>query len=137
MCVCVCVLQVKNMLPKVDRERVANFMCHNIQTADKYYAMNLNPTQANETRALFEAALKGEDNTVAAENQPSTSGERKQKVREDASLSDGSTTPEETKVMYQESGTSAGDSEEEEEDEDEEQMARQLPVRSAILTGHI
>ncbi|XP_052371744.1 uncharacterized protein LOC127928571 [Oncorhynchus keta] len=129
------VTHVKNMLPKVDRERVANFMCHNIQTADKYYAMNLNPTQANETRALFEAALKGEDNTVAAENQPSTSGERKQKVREDASLSDGSTTPEETKVMYQESGTSSGDSEEEEEDEDEEQMARQPPETPPKVTN--
>lgn len=132
-----CVLQVTNMLPKVDRERVANFMCHNIQTADKFYAINLNPSQANETRALFEAALKGEDTIVAAENQPYTSGKRKRKVREDASLSEGSTPPEETMVMYQESGTCAGGSEEEEEDEDEEQTARQPPVRSAILTGHI
>ncbi|XP_071212416.1 uncharacterized protein [Salvelinus alpinus] len=123
------VTHVKNMLPKIDRERVANFMCHNIQTADKYYAMNLNPSQANETRELFEAALKGVDNTVAAENQPSTSGNITQKVREDAPLSEGSTTSEETKVVYQESGTSTSNSEEEDEkDEDEEQMARQPPV---------
>ncbi|XP_064864491.1 uncharacterized protein LOC115106237 [Oncorhynchus nerka] len=74
-----------------------------------------------------EAAMKGEDTTVAAENQHSTSGKRKRKVREDASLSEGSTTPEKTKVMYQESGTSAGDSEVVEEDEDEEQTARQPP----------
>ncbi|XP_041737755.1 uncharacterized protein LOC121570363 [Coregonus clupeaformis] len=95
------VTHVKNMLPKADRERVANFMCHDIQTADKFYAINLNPAQASETKALFQAALKGEDTSVAAENQASTSSKRKRKAGEEDSLSEGSTTPEKTKVMYQ------------------------------------
>ncbi|XP_045075989.1 uncharacterized protein LOC123489626, partial [Coregonus clupeaformis] len=126
------VTHVKNMLPKADRERVANFMCHDIQTADTFYTINLNPSQASETRALFEAALKGEDTSVTTENQASTSSKRKRKAREEDSLSEGSTTPEEIKVMYQESGPSSRDSEEEEV-EDEERTARQ-PVTPSKLT---
>ncbi|XP_041729375.2 uncharacterized protein LOC121560452 [Coregonus clupeaformis] len=126
------VTHVKNMLPKADRERVANFMCHDIQTADTFYAINLNPSQASETRALFEAALKEEDTSVTTENQASTSSKRKRKAREEDSLSEGSTTPEEIKVMYQESGPSSRDSEEEEV-EDEERTARQ-PVTPSKLT---
>ncbi|XP_045076884.1 uncharacterized protein LOC123491066 [Coregonus clupeaformis] len=114
------VTHVKNMLPKADRERVDNFMCHDIQTADTFYAINLNPSQASETRALFEAALKGEDTSVTTENQASTSSKEREHH------------PEETKVMYQESGPSSRDSEEEEV-EDEERTARQ-PVTPSKLT---
>ncbi|CAB1340592.1 unnamed protein product [Coregonus sp. 'balchen'] len=74
------------------------------------------------TSIVTHAALKGEDTSVAAENQASSKNKRK--AREEDSLSEGSTTPEETKVMYQESGTSSRDSEEEEV-KDEEQTARQ------------
>ncbi|CAM4539474.1 unnamed protein product [Leuciscus chuanchicus] len=48
-----------------DRLKVSKFMCHDVQTADKFYVTNLSATQALEHRKLFEAALLGEDNTVA------------------------------------------------------------------------
>lgn len=38
-----------------DRLKVTKFMCHDVKTADKFYAMNLTAKQAMEHRRLFEA----------------------------------------------------------------------------------
>lgn len=40
-------------------------MCHDVQTADRFYVTNLSAKQALEHRRLFEAALEGEDNSTA------------------------------------------------------------------------
>lgn len=40
-------------------------MCHDVQTADKFYVTSLSAKQALEHRRLFEAALEGEDNSAA------------------------------------------------------------------------
>ncbi|XP_034149987.1 uncharacterized protein LOC109615425 isoform X2 [Esox lucius] len=91
-------------------------MCHDTRTADRFYAISLNPTQAMEVRSLFQAALEGEDQVPVSQRHPSTSkpSERcKGKAAEDESLSEGSTSSEATKVQYQESGTSSPGSESE------------------------
>ncbi|ROL48099.1 hypothetical protein DPX16_2681 [Anabarilius grahami] len=44
-----------------DRMKVAKFMCHDVRTADKFYAMNLMAEQVLEHRRLFEQVLEGAD----------------------------------------------------------------------------
>ncbi|CAM4574980.1 unnamed protein product [Leuciscus chuanchicus] len=48
-----------------DRLKISKFMCHDVQTADRFYVTNLSAKQAVEHRRLFEAALEGEDNSAA------------------------------------------------------------------------
>ncbi|CAM4574788.1 unnamed protein product [Leuciscus chuanchicus] len=48
-----------------DRMKIAEFMCHDVLTADKFYVTNLSTKQAVEHRMLFEAALQGEDVSAA------------------------------------------------------------------------
>ncbi|XP_052002628.1 uncharacterized protein LOC127657771 isoform X1 [Xyrauchen texanus] len=48
-----------------NRMKIAKFMCHDVQTADRFYVTNLSVKQAVEHRMLFEAALKGEDDSTA------------------------------------------------------------------------
>ncbi|XP_073695497.1 uncharacterized protein [Garra rufa] len=43
------------------RMKIAKFMCHDVQTADRFYVTNLSTKQAIEHRMLFEAALQGVD----------------------------------------------------------------------------
>ncbi|XP_016373395.1 uncharacterized protein LOC107712588 [Sinocyclocheilus rhinocerous] len=51
----------KNTHCPENRHKVAQFMCHDTSTADRFYALNLDAKQAAEHRHLFEAALEGED----------------------------------------------------------------------------
>ncbi|XP_067301019.1 uncharacterized protein [Pseudorasbora parva] len=53
----------KNTHNPGDRHKVSQFMCHDTSTADRFYALNLDATQAREHRRLFEAAVEGEDTT--------------------------------------------------------------------------
>ncbi|XP_057204406.1 translation initiation factor IF-2-like [Triplophysa rosa] len=119
----------KNSHGTDSRQKVAQFMCHDTSTADKFYAVNLNARQAVEHRRLFEEALEGveasptrADDTLAARKRPikrkgKMSGlERSKKQRAESpcfSLTPGSTSSEEAEtVPYQESGVSALESEE-------------------------
>ncbi|XP_028971984.1 uncharacterized protein LOC109615520 [Esox lucius] len=47
-------------------------MCHDTRTADRFYTISLNPTQAMEVRSLFQAALEGEDQIPQARATPQT-----------------------------------------------------------------
>ncbi len=79
-CVCVCVsvcmstllshwlrfllsVQAKNSHKPEERYKISQFMCHDTSTADKFYAVNLNPKQAVEHRLLFEQALEGPESS--------------------------------------------------------------------------
>lgn len=71
---CLCSLQVKNVLSNADGEMLADFMCHDSQMEDKRYATN--PSEAGETSAFLETALKGEDT-----NPPEKEGGRRKRKR--------------------------------------------------------
>ncbi|KAK7172406.1 hypothetical protein R3I93_004665 [Phoxinus phoxinus] len=45
--------------------KMAKLMCHDVQTADRFYVTNLSTKQDVEHRRLFEAALQGEDISTA------------------------------------------------------------------------
>lgn len=75
-CVCVCVyvytpkslatllsVQAKNSHKPEEWYKISQFMCHDTSTADKFYAVNLNPKQAVEHRLLFEQALEGPESS--------------------------------------------------------------------------
>ncbi|XP_056308662.1 uncharacterized protein LOC130220326 [Danio aesculapii] len=51
----------KNSHSSEDRRKVAQFMCHDTSTSDKFYALHLGPLQAREHRRLFERALVEEE----------------------------------------------------------------------------
>ncbi|XP_048038383.1 uncharacterized protein LOC125263417 [Megalobrama amblycephala] len=55
------VINAKNSHTPGDRQKVAQFMCHDISTADRFYALNLDAKQVAEHCRLFEAAVEGED----------------------------------------------------------------------------
>ncbi|KAI7811778.1 hypothetical protein IRJ41_018877 [Triplophysa rosa] len=83
----------KNSHGTDSRQKVAQFMCHDTSTADKFYAVNLNARQAVEHRRLFEEALEG--------------------VEASSTRADDTTSSQEAEtVPYQESGVSALESEE-------------------------
>ncbi|XP_048010905.1 uncharacterized protein LOC125244732 [Megalobrama amblycephala] len=64
----------KNLHTPGDRQKVAQFMCHDTSMADRFYALNLDARQAAECRRLFEAAVEGED--TAPGSPKSKSGKR-------------------------------------------------------------
>nr|XP_023999391.1 uncharacterized protein LOC112077013 [Salvelinus alpinus] len=68
------VSHVKNVLSNADGEMLADFMCHDSQMEDKRYATN--PSEAGETSAFLETALKGEDT-----NPPEKEGGRRKRKR--------------------------------------------------------
>ncbi|CAM4574988.1 unnamed protein product [Leuciscus chuanchicus] len=81
-----------------DRLKISNFMCHDVQTADKFYVTNLSSKQALEHRRLFEAALEGEDHSAAGikrvrRGHKQETPRKKAKVTEESSqeTSDGAT----------------------------------------------
>ncbi|KAL1249532.1 hypothetical protein QQF64_020537 [Cirrhinus molitorella] len=61
-----------------DRHKVAQFMCHDTATADRFYALNLDAKQAAEHRRLFDAAVVG-DETEEAEVSPEKATTSKRK----------------------------------------------------------
>nr|XP_055065242.1 uncharacterized protein LOC129447502 [Misgurnus anguillicaudatus] len=113
----------KNSHSPDNRRKVAQFMCHDTSTADKFYAMNLNSRQAVEHRRMFEQALLGEDGSpekaagseVGTKRKVKTQGGRsgKRAGAKEASPSEStssSSSEEEEKVPLQESGVSTLDS---------------------------
>ncbi|KAI2647251.1 hypothetical protein H4Q32_026407 [Labeo rohita] len=100
-----------------NRLKISKFMCHDVKTADKFYVTNLSAQQAMEHRRLFESALEGPEQSPTKLATPikrkrSAKKPRASKKPPPASseLTSGSTTPEETEVRYQESGTSSPES---------------------------
>ncbi|XP_051741200.1 uncharacterized protein LOC127507812 [Ctenopharyngodon idella] len=63
-----------------DRMKVAKFMCHDVRTADKFYAMNLTAKQAMEHRRLFEGALEGPDLSPIKPTTPAPSSSSRRKT---------------------------------------------------------
>ncbi|RXN37522.1 hypothetical protein ROHU_001978 [Labeo rohita] len=60
-----------------DRRKVAQFMCHDTATADRFYALNLNAKQAAEHRRLFETAVAGDEAEPAESTKQATRPKRK------------------------------------------------------------
>ncbi|XP_056589091.1 uncharacterized protein LOC130409250 [Triplophysa dalaica] len=101
-----------------NRLKISKFMCHDVRTADKYYVTNLTAKQAVEHRRLFEAALEGPERSPASKGIPKPTTKRKRQVAtnkgsrakrksEEPELTSGSTSPEEMRVTFQESGVSS------------------------------
>ncbi|XP_073802842.1 uncharacterized protein [Danio rerio] len=70
----------KNAHSSEDRRKVAQFMCHDTSTSDKFYALHLGPLQAREGRRLFERALveeEEEDGEAAGTESPSRKGRKR------------------------------------------------------------
>nr|XP_055049616.1 uncharacterized protein LOC129435188 [Misgurnus anguillicaudatus] len=109
----------KNSHSVDNRRKVAQSMCHDTSTANKYYAMNLNSRQAVEHRRLFEQALLGEEASPEkeqgvkrkAKSQHCRSGKRAgAKEASPSESTSSSSSKEEEKVPFQESGVSTLDS---------------------------
>lgn len=111
--------QARAALGEDDRKKVARFMCHDLSTAAKFYALNLTPREAQDQRKIFERVVHAAGTEVAAEEaeEPSQATvqfpkKRKRKQaptqkRQRKEDSDEETSEEEGQVPYQESGTSA------------------------------
>ncbi|XP_073787721.1 uncharacterized protein isoform X2 [Danio rerio] len=73
----------KNAHSSEDRRKVAQFMCHDTSTSDKFYALHLGPLQARERRRLFERALveeeeeEEEDGEAAGTESPPRKGRKR------------------------------------------------------------
>ncbi|KAG1928571.1 hypothetical protein F2P79_023556 [Pimephales promelas] len=50
---------------EADRQKISKFMCHDVQTVDKFYIANLSAKQALEHCRLFATMLTGEDNSTS------------------------------------------------------------------------
>ncbi|KAF4114362.1 hypothetical protein G5714_004585 [Onychostoma macrolepis] len=55
--------KAKNSHKPEEQYKISQFMCHDTSTADKFYAVNLNPKQAVENHLLFEQALEGPESS--------------------------------------------------------------------------
>nr|XP_021331040.1 uncharacterized protein LOC110439393 [Danio rerio] len=64
----------KNAHSSEDRRKVAQFMCHDTSTSDKFYALHLGPLQAREPRRLFERALVEEEEEEEEEEDGEAAG---------------------------------------------------------------
>ncbi|XP_055027024.2 uncharacterized protein [Misgurnus anguillicaudatus] len=118
------------------RLKISKFMCHNTSTADKFYAVNLNCSQAMDHRRLFEAALEGPDispdkvvskKRKAADEAPCSSKHKRSSPCR--SSSPGSTTTDEEEPVYQESGVSFLDEDEDLEEPQDLEEPRPTPRR--------
>ncbi|XP_031175691.1 anion exchange protein 3-like isoform X2 [Sander lucioperca] len=99
---------------------VATCMCHNMATADCFYALSLNVAQSKRMRTHFHQALT---HTVPSPESPeasSSSTTRKRSRKPESSSSSEDKTP----VPYQESGTSGLEEELQDMEEEREFMAR-------------
>ncbi|XP_073805196.1 uncharacterized protein [Danio rerio] len=68
----------KNAHSSEDRRKVAQFMCHDTSTSDKFYALHLGLLQARERRRLFERALvEEEDGEAAGTESPPRKGHKR------------------------------------------------------------
>ncbi|XP_073766982.1 uncharacterized protein [Danio rerio] len=70
----------KNAHSSEDRRKVAQFMCHDTSTSDKFYTLHLGPFQAHERRRLFERALveeEEEDREAAGTESPPRKGRKR------------------------------------------------------------
>ncbi|XP_073803601.1 uncharacterized protein isoform X5 [Danio rerio] len=77
----------KNAHSSEDRHKVAQFMCHDTSTSDKFYALHLGPLQARERRRLFERALVEEEEEEDGEAAGTESPPRKGRKRTETSVS--------------------------------------------------
>ncbi|XP_073803612.1 uncharacterized protein isoform X3 [Danio rerio] len=81
----------KNAHSSEDRRKVAQFMCHDTSTSDKFYALHLGPLQARERRRLFERALVEEEEEEEEEEDGEAAGTesppRKGRKRTETSVS--------------------------------------------------
>ncbi|XP_073802864.1 uncharacterized protein [Danio rerio] len=80
----------KNAHSSEDRRKVAQFMCHDTSTSDKFYALHLGPLQARERRRLFERALVEEEEEEEEEDGEAAGTEsppRKGRKRTETSVS--------------------------------------------------
>ncbi|XP_073786397.1 uncharacterized protein [Danio rerio] len=73
------VINAKNAHSSEDRRKVAQFMCHDTSTSDKFYALHLGPLQARERSRLFERALveEEEDGEAAGTESPPRKGRKR------------------------------------------------------------
>ncbi|KAL0152501.1 hypothetical protein M9458_052224 [Cirrhinus mrigala] len=74
---CSMFLHAKNTHCPDDRRKVAQFMCHDTATADRFYALNLNAKQAAEHRRLFETAVASDEAEPAESTKQATRPKRK------------------------------------------------------------
>lgn len=123
--------QAKNTISPGDRHKVARFMCHDTSTADKFYALNLDAKQALEQRALFQAAVEGEDAPPGTPESPTTttssssrrkaSGKQRKRPAPSASPPDQDTDQEQEK-------------DEEQDQEQDQEQDKEKPSTSVSLT---
>ncbi len=78
--------QAKNTHCPDDRHKVAQFMCHDTTTADRFYALNLDAKQAAEHRRLFDSAVVGEEAEEAVPESPRQHGALKRKMKKPCKL---------------------------------------------------
>lgn len=101
----------KNLHPADVRKKMATYMCHDEQTADKFYALSLSRAQSREMRNRFEATLlTGHDTEEEDESTPGTSKASakpaKSKAKRKLSPPRDSSEEDDPKVPFQESGES-------------------------------
>ncbi|XP_065096456.1 uncharacterized protein [Paramisgurnus dabryanus] len=104
----------KNTHTADDRHKVAQFMCHDTVTADRFYALNLDVSQATDHRRLFDMLLQGPESSPvkktptkkrkASKGSPVKSKSKKRKVDTKDSNEEA---PDEEPTEYPQPGTSA------------------------------
>ncbi|XP_039649855.1 uncharacterized protein LOC120555240 [Perca fluviatilis] len=129
----------KNVHSKEVRKEMAVFMCHNVSTADKFYALNLSVGQCRAIRARFEevAATPEEESSSALPSTSTSAMPSAAKRRREEKSDDSSTTCSDV-VEYQESGSSSLEDDIDDVSEEEDvtcQIEENVIVRSRGGTG--
>ncbi|XP_066532008.1 uncharacterized protein [Hoplias malabaricus] len=97
----------RNELAPGDRLKVTRFMCHDVGTADKFYAMNLNTKEAADHRALFENLVHAsEEQQGPASATSTTTPEPPSKRRKKATLMEADSSKRRKKATLMEADSS-------------------------------
>lgn len=94
------------------RKKVSDFMCHDVRTADKFYARNPDLKVTREIRELIADSIREEAGPSGSGGPGKKAAGKKKKAAQEEEGS--STSSEDIQVPYQESGVSSSSEEEEE-----------------------
>lgn len=109
--------QAKNVHEDTLRDKMATFMCHDPATADRFYALSLSVEQSRQMRANFQRVASLPDRELSLKARK-PKGKKRAAERE----TEDSTSEDETKAPYQESGDSYESSEVEDNFEEENEV---------------
>jgi len=80
--------QAKNIHSGTTREKLAQFMCHSTATADRFYSLVLDRSQAKDMRAHFEEVTASSSTTTNDQDSGDSAAEELEDMRTESEAED-------------------------------------------------